>query len=129
MAKAPQSRKNNEAVKEALAAILLFETADPRLATLTVNSVSVSSDRSVAKVYVLADRIADADAIAGLESAKGRIRSLLGAKLGWKQTPELRFFIDPMMEHTAIIESVLKNAPQTMAVEKDEQGYPIQDED
>ena len=124
-----QSRKNNEAVKIALADILTFEMTDPRLQTLTISSVQVSSDRSVARVYVIADRVADEQAMAGLESAKGRLRSLLGARLGWRATPELRFYLDPMIEDASRIEAVLKNAPATMAVEKDEEGYPIEADD
>ncbi|MDR0459687.1 MAG: 30S ribosome-binding factor RbfA [Coriobacteriales bacterium] len=127
MAENPQSRKNNVAVKEAIAAILMYEIADPRLQTLTINSVVVSRDRSVARVYVLADRIEHSQALEGLESAKGRIRSLLGARLGWRNTPRLTFFLDPMLEHTAIIEAVLRDAPATMAQAKDEDGYPILD--
>ena len=125
MAKNQQSRKNNEAVKEALASIMLYEISDPRLQTLTISSVVVSSDRSVAKVYVLADRIDDSQALAGLEAAQGRIRSLLGAKLGWRQTPQLRFFLDPMIEDASRIAAVLKDAPETLAILKDESGYPI----
>jgi ribosome-binding factor A len=125
MAKNQQSRKNNEAVKEALASIMLYDINDPRLETLTVSSVVVSGDRSVAKVYVLADRVDDSMALAGLAAAQGRIRSLLGAKLGWRQTPELRFFLDPMIEDTLAIAAVLRRAPETLAVEKDEAGYPI----
>ena len=120
-----QTRKNNEAVKVALAAILMQEVADPRLETLTVSGVEVSRDRSVARVYVLADRVTDAEAWDGLESAKGRIRSLLGARLGWRQTPELRFVLDPMMDHAARIDAVLQDAPATLAVAKDADGYPL----
>ncbi|MCL2632861.1 MAG: 30S ribosome-binding factor RbfA [Coriobacteriia bacterium] len=124
-----QSRRNNEAVKTALAGILTFEMSDPRLQTLTISGVIVSSDRSIAKVYVLADRMADERAMAGLESAKGRIRSLLGAKLGWRATPELRFYLDTMMDDAMRIEEVLKDAPASASVAKDEEGYPIEDED
>jgi len=129
MDQSPQTRRNNEAVRTALADILLYEIADPRLQTLTVSGVVVSTDRSVARVYILADRTNDAEALAGLESAKGRIRSLLGAKLGWRNTPELRFFLDEMMDHAARIEAVLRDAPSTLAVEKDEDGYPLADAD
>ncbi|MCL2136468.1 MAG: 30S ribosome-binding factor RbfA [Coriobacteriia bacterium] len=106
-----QSRRNNEAVRTALADILTYEISDPRLQTLTISGVSVSSDRSVARVYVLADRVADEKAMAGLESAKGRIRSLLGAKLKWRATPELRFYLDTMMDDASRIEAVLRDAP------------------
>jgi ribosome-binding factor A len=125
MDQSPQTRRNNEAVRSALADILLYEISDPRVSSLTVSGAVVSSDRSVARVYVLADRVEDSVAMAGLESAKGRIRSLLGARLGWRQTPELRFFIDPMLEHASRIEAVLKDAPPTLDVSKDEDGYPV----
>ncbi|MDR2957446.1 MAG: 30S ribosome-binding factor RbfA [Coriobacteriales bacterium] len=125
MTESQQSRKNNETVKEALAAILMFEMADPRLQTLTISGVVVSTDRSVARVYVLADRVDDRQAIDGLEAASGRIRSLLGKRLGWRATPKLRFFLDPMMDHAARIESVLRDAPTTIDTEKDADGYPL----
>ena len=123
-----QSRKNNEAARIALADILTYEMSDPRLQTLTISGVTVSSDRSVVSAYILADRVDEANALAGLESAKGRIRSLLGARLGWKNTPELRFFIDTMMEDAARINAVLADRPDSLDVEKDEDGYPIEEE-
>jgi ribosome-binding factor A len=123
-----QSRKNNEAARIALADILTYEMSDPRLQTLTISGVTVSSDRSVVSAYILADRVDEANALAGLESAKGRIRSLLGARLGWKNTPELRFFMDTMMEDAARINAVLADRPESLDVEKDEDGYPIEEE-
>jgi ribosome-binding factor A len=123
-----QSRKNNEAARIALADILTFEVSDPRLQTLTVSGVTVSSDRSVVSAYILADRVVEEDAMAGLESAKGRIRSLLGARLGWKNTPQIRFFMDSMMEDAARIDAVLADRPPTLEIEKDDEGHPIEEE-
>ena len=119
------SRRTNEALREALASILLYQITDPRLAFATVSAVEVSRDRSVAKVYVSAERGHEAEVADGLESAKGRIRSLLGGELSWRVTPELRFAIDTSLDEAERIEAALKEVPPTLAVEKDDQGYPL----
>jgi ribosome-binding factor A len=65
--------------------------------------------------------------MAGLASAKGRIRSLLGRSLTWRVTPELIFAIDRSTDEAMRIAEALKNVPPTMAVPKDEFGYPLAD--
>ena len=45
----------------------------------------------------------------GLEAAKGRIRSLVGKSLGWRVTPELRFFIDPSVDAAERIASLFSD--------------------
>jgi ribosome-binding factor A len=102
------SRKLNEAARAALASIMLFQVSDPRLDMVTVTEVEVSRDRSVANVYVASTPGTYDDVMAGLESAKGRIRSLLGAQLEWRVTPELRFFIDESIDEASKIEAVLQ---------------------
>ena len=67
--------------------------------------------------------------MAGLESAKGRIRSLLGRSLTWRVTPELFFVIDTSTDQAMRITEALKNVPPTMGVPKDEFGYPIEPEE
>ena len=61
-----------------------------------------------------------------LARAKGRIRSLLGRALGWRVTPELVFRIDTTADEAERISRALQNVPETLAVEKDEDGYPIE---
>ena len=51
---------------------------------------------------------------AGLESAKGRIRYLLGKGLDWRVTPELRFMIDATVDEAERIAEALKVVPPTM---------------
>jgi ribosome-binding factor A len=121
----PQSRKLNEAARVALADILLTEISDPRLDLITVTGVEVSKDRSVAIVYVAADRSRYAAVEAGLTSARGRIRSLLGQQLGWRVTPELRFHLDTSIDEAERISHALTDVPETLAVPKDEEGYPL----
>ena len=125
MKQTKQSRKVNEAVRTALADILLTEVADPRLSLVTVIGAEVSKDRSVANVYVSADLSSYEEVKAGLASAKGMLRSSLGAELGWKHTPELRFFLDTTIDEAERISRVLNNVPKTLNIPKDEEGYPL----
>jgi ribosome-binding factor A len=101
-------RKNDEQVREMVATILSQEISDPRLFLITVTGVHVSPDKSVATIYVSSDPDRYEEVLAGLESAKGRIRSLLGKTLGWRVSPELRFFIDDSIDEGARIAAALE---------------------
>jgi len=125
MKQTPQSRKVNEAVRTALADILLTQVADPRLSMVTVTSAVVSKDRSVANAYISAGHLSHEDVEAGLASAKGMLRTLLGQELGWRVTPELRFFLDTSIDEAERISRALSDAPQSLQVPKDEEGYPL----
>ncbi len=107
-------RKTDEQVRETVAAILATEMSDPRVALITVTGAKVSPDRSVANVYVSSHPDRYDEVIAGLDSAKGRIRSLLGHALGWRVTPELRFFIDESVDAGERIAEALTHVPPTL---------------
>ena len=102
------SRKVNEAARAALASLLLTEFSDPRIDLITVTDVRVSKDRSVATVLVSSSPQDYDDTLAGLNSAKGRLRSLLGKELGWRVTPELRFVIDTGVDHAQEIDALFR---------------------
>jgi ribosome-binding factor A len=125
MKQTAQSRKVNEAARTALANILLVRLSDPRLAFVTVTGVEVSRDRGVANVYVSANAAHYEDVQEGLTSAKGRIRSLLGRELNWRVTPELHFFLDTSIDEAERIGHALTEAPKTLKIPKDEEGYPL----
>ncbi|MDR1088891.1 MAG: 30S ribosome-binding factor RbfA [Coriobacteriales bacterium] len=103
------SRKVNETARAHLASLLLTEFSDPRLELITVTGVRVSKDRSVATVLVSSSPGHYDSTLAGLESAKGRLRSLLGRELGWRVTPELRFVIDTGVDHAQEIDAYFRN--------------------
>ena len=111
------ARKVNERARTALAQLFMTEVADPRLSMLTVTRVAVTRDRSIAEVFVATDPSRYTEVAEGLESAKGRLRSLLGQELGWRLTPELRFIIDTGIDHAQAIDKALENVPQTRATE------------
>jgi ribosome-binding factor A len=119
------SRRVNEQAREKLANILLYEVSDPALDNVTLTGVEVSVDKSVLRAYVSCDATRYDEVLSALGRAKGHIRSLLGHALGWRLTPELIFQIDTTADEAERIARALGNRPETMDVEKDEDGYPL----
>ena len=119
------TRRLAEEAREKIATILMMEISDPRLDLVTVTGCEVSVDRSVCKVWVSADPDSYDEVLEGLQSAKGRIRSLLGRSLTWRVTPELIVQIDRSTDEAQRIAEALKNVPPTMSIPKDEFGYPL----
>jgi len=107
---APRVRKLNESVRAAIAEVLVSEVQDPRLELATVTSVDVSPDLRYADVFVTAHggERRYAELLAGLESAKGRIRAALGERVAMKYLPELRFHIDESVDAGQRIERAIR---------------------
>jgi len=114
MARESFGRRMDEKIREMVAEIIATEISDPRLVLITVTGAKVSSDRSVATVYVSASPDSYEEVLAGLESARGRIRSKLGRTLDWRVTPELRFFIDESVDTGARMAEALLEVPPTL---------------
>ena len=118
MKQTPATRRLNEQAREVVASLLVSEVSDPRLELVTVTGAEVSTDRSVLLVFVSTDPGRYDEVLAGLESAKGRIRSLAGRALGWRVTPELRFYIDKSVDSGMRIEEALQAVPPSLAAER-----------
>lgn len=119
------TRRTGEQLREKLGYILLFEISDPRLDLVTLTGTEVSVDRTYARVYVSCEPERYAEVLEALDSARGRIRSLLARSLDWRVVPELDFRIDRSTDEAEAIARALENVPATMEVEKDEDGYPV----
>ncbi len=119
------TRRTAEQLREKLGTILLFEISDPRLDLVTLTGCEVSVDRSFARVYVSCEADRYDEVLETLNSAKGRIRKLLSHALDWRVVPELDFKIDRSTDQAEAIAAALKRVPETMAIEKDEEGYPV----
>lgn len=122
------SRRMGQQAREKLGYILLFEMSDPDLQLVTLTGCEVSVDKSVVVAYVSCESARYDKVTTALERAKGRIRSLLGHALGWRVTPELVFRIDTTADEAERISRALQNVPETLSVEKDEDGYPVANE-
>ncbi len=90
------TRINGE-VQRVLAEIIRSGIKDPRIAPMTsVVAVEVAPDLKTCKAWisVLGDEKAQADTLAGLESAEGYIRSLLAKTVNLRNTPQVTFILD-----------------------------------
>ena len=100
----------NEQFRREITAILRRSVRDPRVLDVVVNSVEVTSDLWLARVYVgLGNDDQDrADALLGLEGAANFIRRELAAVLHIRRIPELRFLEDKTAAQANRIEEILK---------------------
>jgi ribosome-binding factor A len=77
--------------------LLLGEIRDPRISGVTVTFVDVSKDLSWAHVgfSILSDKPEDLKNVqAGLKSASGIVRKLLGGRVTLRHIPEVKFVYD-----------------------------------
>ena len=123
------TRRLSAQLREKLGYILLFEIADPRLDLVTLTGVEVTQDRSFARIFVSCEGDRYEEVLEALNSAKGRIRSLLARALDWRVTPELEFRIDQSTDEAERIARALENVPETLSVAKDDEGYPLVDDE
>lgn len=84
----------NAQIHRHLAALILKQARDPRLAAVVISRAELSPDLSVAKVYYQTTQKASADAAAALRDAVGFLRHSLAQKTDMRRVPELKFFPD-----------------------------------
>ncbi len=101
----PAYRKERleEAIKRIIADALLKEIKDPRIGFVTVTSVELNKDKSIADVYVsvLGGANSVRKTMIGLESASGKIKYLVGKGIKMRNTPKIRFFLDKSIEYAS----------------------------
>lgn len=106
-----KSRANRIAdrFREELSVILLLETKDPRLNGISVTSVKIDRELAFADIYVSAVEGSErADEIlAGLDHAKGFLRSELANRVEIRNFPQLRFHWDPTFERAEAIDKLI----------------------
>ncbi len=92
--------KNVNILKRELADVLA-EARDPRLGFFTLMDVRVSPDMYYADVFIsVVNEEEEAETIEVLQAHRGYFRSELAKRLNTKRTPELRFEIDTLVQHT-----------------------------
>jgi ribosome-binding factor A len=99
-------------VLRTLSELLRFETKDPRLQLVSLTTVELSRDLSVARVYFsLLDPDADAETVNdGLRRANGFLRSQLGRRIKIRHVPELRFHHDDSAAESQRISDLIEGA-------------------
>ncbi|HEY7218828.1 MAG TPA: 30S ribosome-binding factor RbfA [Candidatus Binatia bacterium] len=98
-------------LREILAELLHREIRDPRLQTVNMTGVKVTHDLRHATVFfsVLGDSVGKREALAGLKSAAGFIRSKVAKQLKLRFVPSIEFVYDETEEKAQRIESLLRD--------------------
>ena len=113
-----RSTRVADAIRNELAILLLNKVRDPKIGNVTISRVEVSDDLKYARIYytVLGEGKVIKEADAGLQRARGFMRSHLARTLNMRYTPELQFRYDMTAEKVKEIEELF----QEIAGEKDE---------
>jgi len=82
---------------------------DPRLEGIYITDINVDRELAVANIFVsaLEGQEREKEILAGLNHAKGYLRSQLASKIELRTFPELRFFWDPTPERAERIEHLI----------------------
>jgi len=127
----PRARAMGETVREIIARMLIEEVADPRIDLVTVTGVDMSPDLRHANVFfaVHGDEARVAAAMAGLESAKGHLRTLLGNSLSLRHVPQLHFRLDPAIDEATRITDAIREELERrpLSVSEGDEAEPGED--
>jgi len=107
--------KVQEAIKHELSNLILLEVKDPRVRFVTVTDVELSSDMSVAKVYVSfygSDEQQEM-AMRGLKHSLGYLRTEIAKRIRLRFAPELVVKRDTSLAYGAHIEKLLQQAVES----------------
>ncbi|WP_326576503.1 30S ribosome-binding factor RbfA [Streptomyces sp. NBC_00487] len=113
MADNARAKRLADLIREVVAQKLLRGIKDPRLGSkVTITDTRVTGDLREATVFytVYGDDEERAAAAAGLESAKGVLRSEVGRAAGVKFTPTLTFVADALPDTAKTIDDLLDKA-------------------
>ncbi|WP_028476556.1 30S ribosome-binding factor RbfA [Nocardia sp. CNY236] len=111
-----RARRLAKRISSIVATAIEHEVKDPRLRFVTVTDAKVTGDLREATVYYTVmgetlDTEPDYEGVAaGLEKAKGVLRSKVGAATGVKFTPTLAFVLDTVPDAARQMEELLAKA-------------------
>jgi len=116
MADPARARRLAKRISTIVASAIEYEIKDPRLGGVTITDAKVTADLHDATLYytvmgaTLDDEPDYAGAAAALESAKGVLRTKVGAGTGVRFTPTLTFIRDTTSDSARRMEELLARA-------------------
>src|SRR4051812_18793682 len=112
MVDAARARKLADRIQQIVAEMLERRIKGPRLGLVTLEDTRLTNNLEGAAMYytVYGTDGERAETAAGLESAKGVIRTEVGRKTGVRHTPSITFVMDSLMENAAHIDDLLAKA-------------------
>ena len=120
----PRSYRVADHIQRELAQILRFQVKDPRISDLmTIASVVVSRDLSVAKVYyTLLDAAEQKQTQEGLVQCSGFLRRKLSAGLSMRSVPALKFYFDDSIERGNELSALIDDAVRSNTTDADSEA-------
>jgi len=109
---ASRPRRVAEQIQRELAELIQLEVKDPRVGMVTLTDVEVSADYAHAKVYfsLLGDQARVNEAMKGLNSAAGFLRSQVAHRMKLRVMPMLHFVHDISIEQGARLDKLIADA-------------------
>lgn len=109
---ASRSRRVAEQIQRELAELIQLEVKDPRVGMVTLTGVDVTSDYSHAKVFfsLLGDQERLQQALIGLNSAAGYLRSQVAHRMKLRIMPALHFVHDTSIEEGMRLDKLISDA-------------------
>ena len=125
----PRSHRVADFIQRELSGLIRTELKDPRLSPMmTIASVEVSRDLSVAKIYF---SVFDADerepTEQALSSASGFLRKQLARRMNTRTVPLLRFYYDDSAERGAQMSALIADAVASNTTNDAEQSTAAND--
>jgi len=119
----PRSHRVADFIQRELSGLIRTELKDPRVSPmLTVTSVEVSRDLSVAKIYYsLFDPEERAETQDALGRASAFLRRQLARQMNTRSVPQLRFFYDDSAEKGAHMSALIADAVATNTTDNEDQ--------
>lgn len=109
MARFSRIDRLNHQFKEEIGQLLSTVVRDPRIGFCTITRVNITSDLSLARVYVsvLGDEQKVKETMGGLDKSAGFIRSRLGQVLKIRTVPEIKFMFDKSTDYAMKINKII----------------------
>ena len=109
-----RSDRVGDLILEVIAELLRKDIRDPRVQAVILTGVKVSKDLRHARVFfnLLGAQGSRGEALAGLKSASGFIRSKLGKQLSLRFVPAIEFTYDESEDEAQRIEALLKQVKE-----------------
>ena len=106
-----RSHRVGEQIKRILAEIMLRDMRDARLQMTSITAVKLSSDLSVARIYVtsMEDKEKREEMLEALNDAAGFMRGRLSKQLKLRRTPTLYFVYDDSIEYGSEMETLIND--------------------
>jgi len=105
-------RRVAEQIQRELAELIQLEVKDPRVGMITVTGVEVTSDYAHAKIFfsLLGDQARIQQALLGLNSAAGYLRSQVAHRMKLRIMPALHFVHDASIEEGMRLDKLISDA-------------------